>query len=1599
MAHDVQVKAQPGTIEGQELFTRLLLASSDGTDLAEFSTESLASHADAALAFLSDKPKDHHKVRTRPAVLGRANARAPATVIEILNDDMPFLVDSVMGEIQARGIGTRLVLHPIFKTRRSAAGALQAISGAGDHAWSDGTQESYISVHVDPLSETAARELVAALSQILDGVRIAVADWQPMLERVRKAIRDLNANPPDMAEDLHAESIAFLEWLVDGHFTLLGARDFRLQGDVEQGGLIAVEGAGLGLLRDPSVQVLRRGSELVAMTPEVRRFFFEPASLIITKSNVVSRIHRRAHMDYIGVKLYGAGSRPVGELRIVGLFTSSAYTQSPRQIPILRHKIASVLLASGHPPESHAGKALINVLETFPRDELFQIAPQDLSRWTAGILDLELRPRVRVFARADRFDRFVSVLLFVPRDGYTTTVRERIGAFLAEAYKGHVTAFFPYFTDGPLVRVQFILGRREGATPGVDVGALERGIVGIVRTWSDQLAELLAAAGDDAQAMIAKYGRAFSAGYAETFPPARALEDISRIERLGPERPMAIDFYRETDAPDARVRVAIYRFDMPMRLSERVPVLENLGFSVIDERSYRVGPRFDSGRREVVLHDMVLEAADGNPLERGAYQRIEDCFLAVFRGDAENDGFNRLVITAGAAWREVAALRAYAAFLRQLGSPFGLRYIADTLNRHAGVARDLLELFHARFDPDSPFDIEARKAVEQPIRARIDGALANVPSLDEDRILRQVLSLIGATVRTNFYQRNADSAPPETIAFKLSGRDLDMAPQPRSHREIWVCSPRVEGVHLRFAPIARGGIRWSDRAQDFRTEVLGLAKAQQVKNAVIVPAGAKGGFYPKQIARSATREETQKEGVAAYSIFVSAMLDITDNIRDGAIMPPPRVVRHDPDDPYLVVAADKGTASFSDTANGIAMRHGFWLGDAFASGGSAGYDHKGMAITARGAWECVKRHFRELDIDIQREPFTVIGVGDMSGDVFGNGMLLSPATRLLAAFDHRDILIDPDPDAAVGLGERRRLFDLPRSSWQDYDKSKISTGGGVFSRASKSIPLSPQIRALLGVEADALTPAELIRALLQAKTDLLWFGGIGTYVRASAETDLEVGDRNNDPLRVTSAQVRASVIGEGANLGMTQRARIEFAGRGGRINTDFIDNSAGVNTSDQEVNIKIALGPAVKAGHLDDTARKALLAGMTDDVAAAVLRNNYQQSLALSIAESRSAADLGFHGRLMRHLVERGLLDRTLEALPSDTELIQRTRAAAGLARPELAVLLSYSKIALLHDLLASEVPDEPFMEELLYDYFPPALREPYARGIGEHRLRREIIATTLTNGIVNRCGPATALRLAEEAARPISEVAHAFMATRAVFSLADLWRRIDALDGKVPGAVQLDLYGRIQQVLNRNVAWFLRRDMSGSSLTAMIAQHKAGFEGLKSQFSVAATAGAERRREALEADFVAQAVPGDIARDVAHLVMLRDVPAIVDIASASRRSVGDAARVFLAVGDRFAIDELQARTAHIKVADDYDRLAIAGAEGALADARRSMTLAALAAAGSGGTDLDAWSSRQRDRILAAEQDLGAIMAAPELTVSRLTVAATRLADIARTQG
>jgi glutamate dehydrogenase len=1579
----------------RQAFAALLYGQIDADGLTGYGAKDLARFAAEAFDFIADKPSARHKIRLRNATASGNGAQAGLVVLEILNDDMPFLVDSVMGEVQAHGLMPTLVLHPIFRAKRTAAGRLTAIRGPGERGAGDDSQESFITLHLPPLDDASRADLEQSLSQVLDGVRSAVGDWQPMLARLDQAILALERSPPNLPRDVLTESVAFLRWLRDGQFTFLGIRDYRLEGSEETGELVPIPGSGLGVLRDPSVFVLSRRREALLMTPEIRRSFFAAQPFIITKSNIFSRIHRRAHMDYVGLKTYRPDRSISGEIRIVGLFTSKAYTEPPRQIPFLRRKVETVLARSGFLPGSHAAKSLTNVLETFPRDELFRIGEETLLAWAQGILDLELRPRVRVFMRPDRFDRFVSVLVYVQRDRFSTAVRERIGALLAEVYNGRVTAFTPFFPEGPLVRVHFIIGRDDGPRPEVDEKELERKITDITRTWADHLASALAVGGPALSTLAPKYASAFSAAYSDTFPVTRALVDISRIERLSPERPVSIDFYREVGAPDRQVRAAVCRFDTPIPLSERVPVLENLGFSVIDERSYELTPQFADGKRVVVLHDMLLETADGAPIELARHdRRMEQCFLAVLRGEADNDPFNRLIVAAGADWREAAALRAYSAYLRQIRAPFGPRYIADTLLRHAGVARDLVELFRARFDPDLELPLEAREAEIREISGRIEGALANVPSLDEDRILRRCLGLVLATVRSNFFQRDAQGRPPQTIAFKLDSSQVDELPDPHPFREIWVYSPRLEGVHLRFGPIARGGIRWSDRAQDFRTEVLGLCKAQQVKNTVIVPTGAKGGFLPKAMPRAGTREAIMAEGIAAYRIFITSLLAITDDIRAGGIVPPDRVVRHDADDPYLVVAADKGTATFSDYANEIALARGFWLGDAFASGGSAGYDHKKMGITARGAWECVKRHFREMDIDIQTTPFRVIGVGDMSGDVFGNGMLLSEKIMLVAAFDHRDIFIDPAPDPASSFAERRRLFGLPRSSWQDYDKTRISRGGGVFSRSAKSIPLSAEMQALLDIDKPAMTPAELINAILKAETDLLWFGGIGTYIRSPSETDEQVGDRANDAIRIAADQVRAKVIGEGANLGVTQRGRVAAASGGVRLNTDFIDNSAGVNTSDQEVNIKIALGSAVVAGRLDVAARNTILAEMTGDVAAACLNNNYQQSLALSLAERASRRGIGYLARLIRALEDRGLLDRKLEAIPSDAEIGARQMAGSGLTRPELAVLLSWSKIALNRDLLASEVPDDIACNGLLFEYFPPPLRRSFAGDIETHRLRREIIATRITNSMINRGGPAMAVRLADETGRTMADIAYAFMAARAIFDLPEVWAAIGALDGNISGALQLELYAETQDLLIEQTAVLLRQSET-PTLADLTARYRPGVQSLTAILDQVATADQQSRMGEHASAFRDGGVPAELAQRIASFEVQRFAPAISDLARETDRSIEHAARVALAAADYLRLGELEAHAGGLKVADHYDRLAIDSALEAIRTASRGLARSALREHYDRLPDFAAWTEAHASRLAQVKSLLDEIAAAPDLTVSRLTVAASRVRALA----
>ncbi|MBX9844483.1 MAG: NAD-glutamate dehydrogenase, partial [Xanthobacteraceae bacterium] len=1203
-------------------FVALMFARTAPEDLVRYDAAEIAVLTREAWTFFATRKPGVPKIRFESPDAAWGDRLKTVSVIEIVNDDMPFLVDSVMDELTERGLDVRLVAHPIIAADRDNSGKLRSEPHDANRG-NGGLRESYIHIHVERVADDARRaEIVQSLEQVLAQVRVAVQDWRPMVARVASVIKELKSNPPPVPVDDIAEAIQFLEWLADDNFTLLAVSDYAFTGKNRE--LSPVKDTALGLLRADNVPVFTRGGKAVTVTPELRAFFDEPKTLIVMKANVKSRVHRRVYLDYVGVKRFDSDGNAVGEFRILGLFTSTAYTRSVRSIPYLRRKVDSTLRRAGFDPNTHSGKALVNVLEGYPRDELFQIDVDTLYEFTQTILQLEERPRVRVLARRDRFDRFVSVLIYVPRERFDSRVRARIGAYLAEAFRGHVSAFYPTFPEGGITRVHFIIGRSGGETPDLDRATLEQAVGAIVRTWSDALGAALAETQEPgrARALFDRYGHAFSEGYREAYSPDDAIEDIHVIEGLSTDRPLGVEFYPRSEDAKPCVGLKVWSYDKPIPLSERVPVLENMGFKVVDERTFEVG-----GEPEAWLHDMALERADGQPADLGPIKAaLESCFIVVMRGVAENDGYNALVMAAGMQWRDVALVRTISRFLRQIRVPYSQDYMWATLRKHAGLAAKIVELFHARFDPRIP----SRDAPQARIAAEIEEGLNAVAVLDEDRIIRHFVNAVQAAIRTNYYQLGRDGRPKHEIAVKFSSRKLDGVPRPAPLYEIFVYSPRVEGVHLRFGKVARGGIRWSDRPQDFRTEVLGLVKAQQVKNAVIVPVGSKGGYVPKHLPVGGPREAIQAEGTAAYRIFVSTLLDITDNLDLKAVLPPDSVVRHDDDDPYLVVAADKGTATFSDIANGISEEHKFWLGDAFASGGSAGYDHKGMGITARGAWESVKRHFREMDIDISKTPFTAVGVGDMSGDVFGNGMLREKTTRLVAAFDHRDIFIDPDPDPEKSLAERKRLFDLPRSSWQDYDKKLVSKGGGVFPRSLKELALSKEARNALGFDKAKATPQEVMSAILKAPVDLLFFGGIGTYIRASAETDEAVGDRANDAIRITGAQVRAKVIGEGANLGMTQRGRIGAALAGVRLNTDAIDNSAGVNTSDVEVNIKIALSIPVRDGRLTIEARNALLHKMTDEVASLVLRNNYLQTLALSLAERRGMEDFGFQQRLMQ---------------------------------------------------------------------------------------------------------------------------------------------------------------------------------------------------------------------------------------------------------------------------------------------------------------------------------------------------------------------------------
>ena len=1553
-------------------------------DVRHCGATDLAGIAEQSWSFLLERRPGIPKIRFEPL----AGARSIA-VLEIVNDDMPFLVDSVVGELNNRGLEIRSFFHPVFVVRRDAAGRL--IDFEASQA-ADARRESFIHFHVDEADDPAQRAAVVhALDEILAEVRASVQDWRPMLARMREVIAELQTEPPPLASEETGEASAFLKWMADGNFTFLGARDYAFTSDEI---LTPVFETGLGLLRESGVRLLKHWNKPVTITPAIREFLQEKALLIITKSSVRSRVHRRVHLDYVGVKRFDRAGKLVGEHRFCGLFTSTAYTQPARGIPYLRRKIDRIISRAGYDPASHSGKALVNVLETYPRDELLQIDEDSLYHFALEILHLDERPRARVLTRRDRFDRYVSVLVYVPRDRYSGQIRAAIGRYLTAAFKGRLSAYHPFFPESPLVRVQYIVARGDGALAHPDRSALDRGVEAIVRSWTDALREALATDADldRARALFSRYRDAFSIDYRQVYSAASAVADIRGLETLSAQRPLGVVFYRPQDVAPTRAGVKVFSQSRPISLSERVPVLENMGFRVVDERTYHVRPKEGA---EVWFHDMELESASGQPIDLSASEsRLQACFVAVMAQAAESDGYNALVLAAGLDWREVALIRAMSRFLRQLRVAYSQDYMWATLRKHAAVAAQIFDLFRARCDPRSALPAEQRAAREKEIVSAIETALQAVDSLDEDRIIRLFVNAVTAAVRSNFYQLDRDGRPKDIIAIKFASRNLDAVPPPRPLYEVFVYSARLEAVHLRFGKVARGGIRWSDRPQDFRTEVLGLVKAQNVKNAVIVPVGAKGGFVPKRLPVGGAREAIQAEGVATYKSFISTLLEITDNIGIGTtgVIPPADVVRYDSDDPYLVVAADKGTATFSDIANELALAHDFWLGDAFASGGSAGYDHKKIGITARGAWEAVKRHFREMDINVAATPITVVGVGDMSGDVFGNGMLREKTIKLIAAFDHRDIFIDPDPDPLRSFAERRRLFDLPRSSWQDFDKTVLSKGGSVFSRAAKDIKLSPQAQALFGI-AEHITPNALIRAVLKARVDLIFFGGIGNYVRAADESDEAAGDRSNDGVRVAAKELRCKVIGEGANLAVTQRGRVEAAFHGIKLNSDAIDNSAGVNTSDMEVNIKIALSVPVRDRRLAMDSRNAMLGQMTDEVAGLVLRNNYLQTLALSLAERRGMQDFGFLQRLIQSLETRGLLDRALEYLPDDMQLEERRRRMQPFTRPELAVLLAYAKLSLYEELLESTVPDDPYLARELGRYFPKAVAEKFPDALEHHRLRREIIATQLANSMINRGGPSLIVRIEDQTGASPAAIAAAFAATRDSYGLTALNAAIDELDNKVSGKLQLDLYIDVQNLLLDRLVWFLRAVDFSKGLAEVVTHYRDGIAAVGAALDESLSQEVRTTCETRRQELIAAGLPDALASRFADLRALVAAPDIVLVADRSRNPINRVAATYFAVTAFFGIQRLT--SAEITAADYFDRLAIDRARDGIGDAERKLTAAALAGGAWGAAAVEAWAAERKTEVERVRSAIGA-MASSGLTVAKFAVAASLLDDLTR---
>ena len=1578
-----------------DAFARQYFGQVDPEDLDERDVPDLYGALLSHWSFARRRAPGKVRVRAFNPTVAEQGWQSTHTIVEIVNDDMPFLVDTVTMEVNRHGLTLHLIIHPVLAVQRTGDGTL---AGLADGSAQTARRESFIHVEVDRVPDAQLlEELAADLERVLGDVRQTVEDWPAMRERVLGIIAGLATRKLPMPAAELDEGRAFLEWLADNHFTFLGSRshDLVVQDGVDT--LRIVPDSSLGILRetDPAnAKVVASG--FAALPPEVRAYARRPELLVVTKSTARSTVHRPGYLDYIAVKRFGADGEVIGEDRFLGLFTSTAYNASPTQIPLLRRKIANVVLRAGLPAGGHTGKALAHILETYPRDELFQTNEDDLLRTAIGILHLDERQRFRLFIRRDPFERFLSCLIYAPRENYTTELREKWQAILIEAFNGSSAEFNVHLSESVLARIQILVRTRPGQIPDYDPREIEERLVASARRWDDDLKVALIEAAGEARgnALLRRFCNAFPAGYRSDFAARAAVPDIELMAQMSEARPVAMTLYRPLEAAPGALRFKLLRLAQPLTLSGSLPMLEHMGLKVLDEHPYRVAAQDGA---PIWIHDFGLDSGMGDAdLGIDTLRPVfEEAFGAILGGEVEDDDFNRLVVGALLPAAEIVILRAYAKYMRQIGFALSQAFIRATLAAHPQLARRLVELFKARFDPGARDGADAR--ADEHVAA-IEAALEDVDNLSEDRVLRLYMALILATTRTNYWRRGAAGEARGFVSFKFDPAKVPGLPEPKPMFEIFVYSTRFEGVHLRGGRVARGGLRWSDRAEDFRTEVLGLVKAQMVKNTVIVPVGSKGGFVLKKAPPASEREAFMAEGVACYKDYLRGLLDITDNRVGTEIVPPPQVVRHDGDDPYLVVAADKGTASFSDYANAISKEYGFWLGDAFASGGSVGYDHKGMGITARGAWESAKRHFREFGVDTQTTDFTVAGIGDMSGDVFGNGMLLSRHIRLVAAFDHRHVFLDPSPDAARSFAERERLFALPRSSWADYDTSLISAGGGVHARSLKSIAITTEVKAALGIEAETLTPTELVHAILKAPVDLIYNGGIGTYVKASDETHAQVGDRANDVLRVDGRELRCKVFVEGGNLGCTQRGRIEYALAGGRINTDAIDNSAGVDTSDHEVNIKILLGLPVAEGEMTEKQRNALLPEMTDEVAALVLRDNVFQTQVLSVTGRIAPQMLDAQSRFMQFLEKAGRLNRAIEYLPSDEQLAERRAQGLGLTTPERAVLLAYAKIWLYDELLASPLPDDPWVGTTLARYFPKVLRERFASYMPRHPLRREIIATHVTNSMLNRVGNTFTHRLVETTGARPHEVVRAYLMSREIFGLVPLWRAIEALDNQVADEVQSRMLIHTSSQLERGTVWLLRSRRLNDDMAQTIDYFKPGVEALSARVAEVQDADERARVEAAVAAYMADGVPPDLAARVVNFDTLQATLDVAEVAATAGQPVQHVAAVYFDIGNRLGLPWLREKIAALRGDQHWHMLARGAMQDDLANLQRAITgiVVGQGAAGEApGALVAAWQQANARALERAAQLFAELRAVPSPDSAMLSVTLRELRALA----